>query len=96
MAVKKLTTWIWCERLGHPQVAIAELFQLRETAVSQMLRRAREGGRTEWSAEVEAKVLEKLELGEQTGAQFELAETGYGARDTAKPAFVALVRDRNP
>jgi len=36
---RKLTSWVWCERLGRSQATVADMFGLQPNAVSQMLKR---------------------------------------------------------
>ena len=54
---RKLVAWVWCERLGRPQMPVADLFGLRANAICQMLRRMRIEGVTQKEAGVIEKVV---------------------------------------
>ena len=57
---RALVAWLWTERMGRPQVAVADGLNLRPTTVSKMLNKLRRGGLEKREERILKRVFKKL------------------------------------
>jgi putative transposase len=86
---RALAAWLWVEKMGRPQVMIADAMLVRRTAVSKMLSKLRRDGLTKKDKKVVEEVFEKL-----TGGESKLENTLGTGTDRTEPKVIVLKRNR--
>jgi len=87
---RALSAWLWVERMGRPQMMVADGLRVSTSAVGKMLRRLREEGPTKAEEVLLNKALKKL----TSTSRGEANNAKKNQRKTAKPNVIMLKRKR--